>query len=160
LIFQYRISRKAYPTIGSDKINKVRLGLLTAAGINFVLTFGFIGPAQLKFKGDLPQKWTKSDGGYGMHIASTVTEWICTMCVIIFLVTYWYEFRTFSIQEPIILLSKEPKPIISNNKLDYTVRSISSSVGNADNDDNNNNNNHDGRANTTTTSQVFAEISA
>lgn len=47
-------------------------------------------------------KWDKNDGGYNLHLASTVTEWIIAISLMGFLLTYSDGFGKMAFEEPIV----------------------------------------------------------
>lgn len=55
-----------------------------------------------------PTKWTSSDGGFVLHIVSTITEWILMISTMIFILLYVKEFRNVRISEPLL---KDISPI-------------------------------------------------
>nr|XP_031827328.1 uncharacterized protein LOC116424718 [Nomia melanderi] len=56
--------------------------------------------SHLAYKGTNPQKWYKEDGGFELHVASTVTEWICAAAFCVYLLTFTDEFRDIKISHP------------------------------------------------------------
>ena len=50
--------------------------------------------------GDDPRKWYPKDGGWEMHVVSTVSEWIVATSFCVYILSFVQEFRTISIEEP------------------------------------------------------------
>ena len=53
--------------------------------------------------GDDPRKWYPKDGGWEMHVVSTVSEWIVATSFCVYILSYVQEFRTVSIEEPQVM---------------------------------------------------------
>ena len=47
-----------------------------------------------------PRKWYPEDGGWEMHVASTVSEWIVATSFCVYILSFVQEFRTIKIEEP------------------------------------------------------------
>jgi hypothetical protein len=47
-----------------------------------------------------PRKWYPEDGGWEMHVASTVSEWIVATSFCVYMLSFVQEFRTVIIEEP------------------------------------------------------------
>lgn len=56
------------------------------------------------FLGDTVQNWKKEDNGFKLHVISTVAEWICAGCTILYLLLFRDEFSTIDIVEPTIFI--------------------------------------------------------
>jgi hypothetical protein len=56
-----------------------------------------------------PRKWYPEDGGWEMHVASTVSEWIVATSFCVFILSFVREFQKINLEEPqvcnIIILS-------------------------------------------------------
>lgn len=52
------------------------------------------------FAGTDTTKWKKEDGGFTSHLISTVTEWICAICTMGYILSFSEDFKTLHIQEP------------------------------------------------------------
>lgn len=52
------------------------------------------------FSGDDPRKWYPDDGGWGFHVASTVSEWVCAAAFNFFMLTLVDEFKSISMDPP------------------------------------------------------------
>lgn len=46
------------------------------------------------------RKWLPTDGGWGLHIASTVSEWIMALAFDVFIITYVPEFKQVTLDSP------------------------------------------------------------
>ena len=47
-----------------------------------------------------PRKWYPEDGGWEMHVASTVSEWIVATSFCVYILSFVQEFRVINIEEP------------------------------------------------------------
>jgi predicted cobalt transporter CbtA len=47
-----------------------------------------------------PRKWYPEDGGWEMHVASTVSEWIVATSFCIYILSFVREFQIINIEEP------------------------------------------------------------
>lgn len=61
--------------------------------------------AHFAYKGTNPRKWYKEDGGWELHVASTVTEWLCAMAFCAYILTFTEEFRDIRISPPKVICS-------------------------------------------------------
>ena len=74
--------------------------------LSCVMTFSYVttmvcGPmAFRKFHGDDPTNWKWNDGGYKLHLTSTVAEWISAMCLDFFILTFVREMHSISLSSP------------------------------------------------------------
>ncbi|KAI4498707.1 hypothetical protein M0802_006174 [Mischocyttarus mexicanus] len=89
-----------HPLGCSLRMAHLRTALSTFCTICFFVIFitGFL--AKLAYKGTNPQKWYKDDGGWELHIASTVTEWICAIAFSLYILTFTDEFRDIRMSHP------------------------------------------------------------
>lgn len=71
--------------------------------LSCILTFTGIGYPFLKwnsytkFSGNV-SFWNPSDDGYILHVSSSVGEWIACLCLALYVVSFYKEFQTFSIE--------------------------------------------------------------
>lgn len=49
-------------------------------------------------------KWSREDGGFDLHVLSSVTEWICASCIMIYLLLFIWDFEEISLSEPEIFV--------------------------------------------------------
>ncbi|XP_043279937.1 DNA damage-regulated autophagy modulator protein 1-like isoform X2 [Venturia canescens] len=78
------------------------------SGLTFVLTTMTIIPGYIsmsEFRGNDYKKWLPSDGGWGWHLVSAVSEWILAIVYCIFLLTFVPEFRLINFEPPVVTLS-------------------------------------------------------
>jgi len=47
-----------------------------------------------------PRKWYPEDGGWEMHVVSTVSEWIVATSFCVYILSFVQEFRVINIEEP------------------------------------------------------------
>ncbi|CAH0552919.1 unnamed protein product [Brassicogethes aeneus] len=71
-------------------LQKVSTVVSIASFIIFFCT-GLISLSQ--FRGEYLTKWKEEDGGYDIHIISTVTEWICASTILGYLSLFSQEFK-------------------------------------------------------------------
>ena len=55
---------------------------------------------QFSLAGKDPRKWYPEDGGWEMHVASTVSEWIVATSFCVYILSFVQEFRAINIEEP------------------------------------------------------------
>jgi len=54
--------------------------------------------------GTNPRKWHKEDGGWELHVVSTITEWLCAIAFCTYILTFTEEFRDIRIIPPKVIL--------------------------------------------------------
>ncbi|KAH0956098.1 hypothetical protein HN011_000465 [Eciton burchellii] len=89
-----------HPSGCSLRLVHLRMALATFCTICFFVIFSTGLLARLAYKGTNPQKWHKEDGGWELHVTSTITEWICAMAFCIYILTFMEEFRSIRIFSP------------------------------------------------------------
>lgn len=52
------------------------------------------------FLGKDPTKWYPKDGGWVLHVVSTVSEWMLSACFCLFILSFVNEFRKISLEPP------------------------------------------------------------
>lgn len=91
------------PLVNSRLLAQVRFT------ISFVMTIAFLvlsslGPySRTLFKGDDVRKWHPGDGGYLLHVISTIAEWICALCLDFYISSFIHEMKRISLSSPKIL---------------------------------------------------------
>lgn len=50
--------------------------------------------------GHNPRKWYPNDGGWELHVASTISEWIVAVCFCLYILTFYSEFSEISFSHP------------------------------------------------------------
>lgn len=58
------------------------------------------------FLGNDVTKWTKNDGGFEFHIVSSIAEWLLTVFVGVYIITFTKEFWVIHFSEPEIILKE------------------------------------------------------
>lgn len=53
--------------------------------------------------GNNPRIWSKDDGGWEMHLLSTITEWLCAIAICIFILSFTNEFREIELHYPKVI---------------------------------------------------------
>ncbi|XP_043261223.1 DNA damage-regulated autophagy modulator protein 1-like [Colletes gigas] len=56
--------------------------------------------SRMAYKGTNPRKWYKGDGGWELHVASAITEWVCATAFCVYILTFTDEFRDIKISHP------------------------------------------------------------
>ncbi|KYB29093.1 DNA damage-regulated autophagy modulator protein 2-like Protein [Tribolium castaneum] len=98
--FQTVIYFKILPVFGNRRLNLIRTVIACASNASVVVfvTSGLIAGGQ--FKGDDVTKWKKEDGGFEFHLVSTISEWICANCTMIYLLLFVWDFKSIDLSEP------------------------------------------------------------
>ncbi|XP_026831106.1 uncharacterized protein LOC113563580 [Ooceraea biroi] len=92
-----------HPSGCSLRLAHLRMALSTFCTVCFfvILITGVL--ARLAYKGTNPRKWYKEDGGWELHVASTITEWLCAMAFCAYILTFTEEFRDIRISPPKVI---------------------------------------------------------
>lgn len=101
---QTYLSYKMVPAVNGWMIVYVRACL---SALTMILTVATIVPgyiSMLEFKGNDYKKWQPTDGGWGWHVASAVSEWILVIIYCAFLLTFVPEFRQINFEAPVVSL--------------------------------------------------------
>ncbi|XP_066944363.1 DNA damage-regulated autophagy modulator protein 2 [Macrobrachium rosenbergii] len=98
-------SYQTHPLVNSLAMAHIRLSLATVASICFLAGCVCASIAHSQFNGNDPTKWYPKDGGWGFHVASTASEWICAASFSIFMLTLVDEFKTISMDPPQVYVS-------------------------------------------------------
>ena len=56
----------------------------------------------LSLAGNDYKKWLPTDGGWGWHVASTISEWLLAIVYCVFLLTFVPEFRLINFEDPVV----------------------------------------------------------
>ncbi|XP_018564124.1 DNA damage-regulated autophagy modulator protein 2 [Anoplophora glabripennis] len=99
-IIQVIISFSLYPTFGKKSLNIYRLICTILYFVTLSLTAIFLVLSLLKFKGDDITKWVEEDGGYDLHLVSTIAEWIMVAFNQLIILTLAFEFKYIQFSEP------------------------------------------------------------
>lgn len=102
---QAMCSYQTHPLVNSLAMAHVRLGLAVVASVFFVIGCVCASIAHTQFDGDNPRKWYPGDGGWGFHVASTVSEWVCAAAFNFFMLTLVDEFKSISMDPPQVYVS-------------------------------------------------------
>ncbi|XP_015762933.1 PREDICTED: DNA damage-regulated autophagy modulator protein 2-like isoform X2 [Acropora digitifera] len=76
------------------------LSTVTRFVLSFLVTAFFIITGILserKRGGKYDFKWTKKDPGYQVHLASTFSEWLMSLCFLVYFLTYFREFQKITV---------------------------------------------------------------
>ncbi|KAK3594033.1 hypothetical protein CHS0354_040791 [Potamilus streckersoni] len=90
---------------GSDlKILVFRVVLCVGDFISLVLFLVFARKASSEVKPSTNHlKWTRDEPGYTEHLVSSTAEWVAGILTVIFLATFFGEFRKFKLQAPEVI---------------------------------------------------------
>ena len=87
------LSFKIYPMVNSLLTARIRLILSMIMTMTFC-TSCICGPMAMRyFHGKDPTNWKPDDGGFQLHLVSTICEWISAMCLNFFILTYVRELQ-------------------------------------------------------------------
>lgn len=89
-----------YPLGCSLRLANLRIVLSMFCAVCFFVTLITGVLSRLAYKGTNPRKWYKEDNGWELHVASTITEWICAAAFCIYILTFTDEFRNIKISYP------------------------------------------------------------
>ncbi|XP_022082783.1 DNA damage-regulated autophagy modulator protein 2-like [Acanthaster planci] len=87
------ISYKLSPQHCTMTMFRFRLALSALALVFLVTTLLFAGLASSQWDGADPRKWLPEDGGFGLHVASTASEWAMAVAFLFFFFTFIKEFQ-------------------------------------------------------------------
>ncbi|XP_023290703.1 DNA damage-regulated autophagy modulator protein 2 isoform X2 [Orussus abietinus] len=89
-----------HPIGCSLRIAYLRLVLSAFCTVCFfvILVTGIL--AHMAYNGTNPRKWYKDDGGWELHVVSTVAEWICAIGFCAYILTFTDEFREIQLIQP------------------------------------------------------------
>ncbi|KAK9717478.1 Frag1/DRAM/Sfk1 family [Popillia japonica] len=107
LISEIISSVLVYPKIGSKVIIVTRIAITSIYTICLVISGIFASTSFNKFNGLTAIKWLPEDAGYTDHVISAITEWITAICLLLYLITYAYEFKDVVIYKPVLELPAE-----------------------------------------------------
>ncbi|KDR23377.1 hypothetical protein L798_05340, partial [Zootermopsis nevadensis] len=110
--FQAVCSYYLHPLANSIAMAHARVVLAMVCTIFFILLSITGVISHLQFHGKDPRKWYPEDGGWEMHVASTVSEWIVATSFCIYILSFVREFQIINIEEPevciIIMMLRSP----------------------------------------------------
>ncbi|XP_012264241.2 DNA damage-regulated autophagy modulator protein 1 isoform X1 [Athalia rosae] len=92
-----------HPLGCSLRVAHLRLSLAVGCTVLFVLGTITAALSQMFYHGDNPRKWHKEDGGWELHVASTVAEWICAGFFCFYILTFTDEFRSIQLKRPKVI---------------------------------------------------------
>ena len=78
----------------------VRVAMTVVSTVGFVLMMVTGAMADDEFNGDDPTKWYPDSGGWGLHVTSTVTEWIIAFSFNCYLLSFVPEFKQVKLDSP------------------------------------------------------------
>lgn len=79
---------------------RIFLGVISI--IFFVTTLVFSSVAYASYEGKNPRKWMPDDGGFVYHVLSTSSEWLMAGTEMIFILTFFEDFRRVKIAYPTV----------------------------------------------------------
>lgn len=104
---QTALSFLVAPIINKRPMAFVRLAISFTCTIAF-LTSCVAGPMSMsQFHGKDKTKWYPKDGGFELHVLSTVAEWILAISFNAFILTYVREFKRITVASPQVYLAFE-----------------------------------------------------
>ncbi len=82
-----------YPLVNTKAMARFRFFLSFLMTCTFTSSCIF-GPMSMKyFHGNDPTNWKPDDGGFGLHLTSTICEWITAMSIDFFVLSYVTELK-------------------------------------------------------------------
>lgn len=108
---QTYISRKLMSQMTSTTTFYIRVLISTLCIILSILTIVPGTVAMKEFDGDFGDaiKWRPEDGGWTMHLISTISEWLLVICFCSFIASFSGEFKGVSLEGPFIQLPPSTK---------------------------------------------------
>lgn len=132
--FQTYLSYKMVPAVNGKIVVFIRAGLSV---LTLILTITTIIPgyiSMLEFQGEISRyiftmktiwttdsifsqcdwtgndykKWLPTDGGWGWHVASAISEWVLAIVYCCFLLTFVPEFRLINFEDPVVTVRRIP----------------------------------------------------
>ncbi|KYN27664.1 DNA damage-regulated autophagy modulator protein 2 [Trachymyrmex cornetzi] len=89
-----------YPSGCSLRVAQLRTALSIFCTVCFIVIVITGVLAHSAYKGTNPRKWHKEDGGWELHVVSTITEWLCAIAFSTYILTFTEEFRDIRIIPP------------------------------------------------------------
>lgn len=87
------MSFQMHPLVNNRQMAFFRLFLSSLMTVTFV-TSSISGPiARSKFHGNDPTNWHPDEGGFGLHLVSTICEWISALALDFYMLTYVRELQ-------------------------------------------------------------------
>ena len=98
------MSFKMVPLVNSKKMAIFRLILSMIVTCTF-LSASTCGPMAFRRlnPGADPTKWRRHDGGWGLHIVATISEWVSAMTLDTYILTYAREMHLISLSSPRVM---------------------------------------------------------
>ncbi|XP_015111768.1 DNA damage-regulated autophagy modulator protein 2 [Diachasma alloeum] len=94
------ISYKMQPLGPAPLVINLRLALCMMSTVLFFATFIAAAFSAKAFHGEDVRKWRPEDGGWGLHLFSSICEWACAIVVCIYILTFTNEFREIQMSCP------------------------------------------------------------
>ncbi|XP_050510017.1 DNA damage-regulated autophagy modulator protein 2-like [Diabrotica virgifera virgifera] len=117
LCMQTSIYLAITPVIGQMVLTKIRIVISALSVITFIIFFISAMVSYTQFKGTSYLHWKYEDGGYELHLISSVTEWLCAASIMTYVMLFKKEFEHTVVHEPII----DTGLIKPNNQLKRTA---------------------------------------
>jgi len=96
-----------HPLANSIVMAHTRVALAMVCTVFFIVLSITGVISHLQFHGKDPRKWYPEDGGWEMHVASTVSEWIVATSFCVYILSFVQEFRAINIEEPQVFINAE-----------------------------------------------------
>ncbi|KAF2897202.1 hypothetical protein ILUMI_08976 [Ignelater luminosus] len=105
MLLQAYMSFKLYPLIGNSYINCIRVIFLTISLITFSTCIITAVIAFQRYKGHNILKWDPEDSDYELHAVSVIMEWTFVHSTLAYFLTFAYELKDVSFEEPVIKIN-------------------------------------------------------
>ncbi|XP_064481051.1 DNA damage-regulated autophagy modulator protein 2-like isoform X2 [Ornithodoros turicata] len=100
---QTAMSFRMQPLVNSLTAARFRLGISVLATAAFLSTAVTAPLSIARFHGRDKTKWGPDDGGYRLHLASTVSEWLLAFTVNLYILTFVRELHHIYLESPKVL---------------------------------------------------------
>ncbi|OAD62626.1 DNA damage-regulated autophagy modulator protein 2, partial [Eufriesea mexicana] len=89
-----------HPLGCSLRLAHLRTALSTFCTVCYTVTIVTAILSNFAYEGKNPRKWHKEDGGWELHVASTIAEWMCATAFCVYILTFSNEFRNIKLSHP------------------------------------------------------------
>ncbi|XP_064635581.1 DNA damage-regulated autophagy modulator protein 2-like isoform X3 [Lineus longissimus] len=104
------VSYKMHPHVSHIAICHLRMVLSVLITVFFIMTLA-LGSAAGKYAGN-KSKWDPLDAGFTEHVLSTASEWLMSICMMIFFITFVGEFQKIHVKGPSVhILGEDFNPL-------------------------------------------------
>ncbi|XP_064635577.1 DNA damage-regulated autophagy modulator protein 2-like isoform X1 [Lineus longissimus] len=106
------VSYKMHPHVSHIAICHLRMVLSVLITVFFIMTIGS-GVASSVISGQaMRSRWEPSDPGFTEHVLSTASEWLMSICMMIFFITFVGEFQKIHVKGPSVhILGEDFNPL-------------------------------------------------